>query len=343
MRVVLFGAGKKLTRFMEGHPIVKYITIAAIMDNDAAKWGVQIGEYVIQSPRALAGLEYDKIVVTAYYEDIREQLVSQYKLDAAQIIPLEWLIVPALFNVGDIEFDCEYNQCYSISDLTSGKIITHNRLEDFFFYEKHNPITKWWHYFEIYHQYFNKFVGGHINMLEIGVYKGGSLQMWRDYFGDNATIVGVDIDGNCKQYEENHIHVCIGSQNDAGFLENIAEQYGPFDIVLDDGSHFMQHQITAFEVLFPKLREGGVYMCEDTHTSYWSSFDGKWRDETTFIEYGKRLVDEINGQHVKREYESFQTKYWGILKGIHFYDSMVVAERKRTGFVIESIEKNEIK
>lgn len=340
MRVVLFGAGRNLNRFLKESPLLSYITIVAVLDNDEGKWGTRIKEYTVDSPQTLAGLSYDKIVVTAYYEEISEQILAQYKLDETKIIKLEWLIVPALFNVGDIGFDCDYDQCYSITDLIPDKIVTHNRLEEFFFRENHNPITKWWHYFEIYHQYFSKFVGTHVKMLEIGVCKGGSLQMWRDYFGDKAVITGIDIDENCKQHEDDQIHVCIGSQNDIEFLKRTWEQYGPFDIVLDDGSHFMDHQIATFETLFPMLKAGGVYICEDTHTSYWTFFNGALRDETTFIEYSKGLVDDINGQHVKKEYEKFQTRFWGILKGLHFYDSMVVAEKNRTGFAIESVEGN---
>lgn len=339
MKIVLFGAGKKLNRFIKESPVAGYITITGILDNDEDKWGSQIGKYTVDPPEILTNLDYDKIVITAYYEEIRKQLLCQYKLEEERIIRLEWLIVPALFNVGDITFDCDYDCCYSVTDLVPDRIITHNRLEDFFFYGRHNPIRKWWHYFEIYHQYFNRFVGSNVKMLEIGVYKGGSLQMWKDYFGNKAMVVGIDIDEACKQYEDDQINICIGSQNDVDFLETVWEQYGPFDIVLDDGSHFMEHQITTFEALFPRLKADGVYICEDTHTSYWSLFQGAFQKEDTFIEYSKKLVDEINGQHVKMEYENFKTKFWGILKALHYYDSMVVAEKKRTGLAVESEQR----
>lgn len=338
MRVVFFGAGNNLKRFLKESPVVSYITVQGILDNDESKWGEMLGQYTVESPDKLLEIDYDRVVVTAYYKEIREQLLYEYKLDEVKIIKLEWLIVPGIFNVGDIDFNCRYEQCYSISDLIPDKIITHNRLEDFFFHEKHNPIRKWWHYFEVYHQFFMKFVGSNVTMLEIGVYKGGSLQMWKDYFGDKAVIVGIDIDESCQQYTQDQIRVHIGSQNDVEFLKIICERYGPFDIVLDDGSHFMEDQIKTFETLFPMMAEGGVYICEDTHTSYWSLFQGALQDETTFIEYSKRLVDDLNGQHVKKEYEKYQTKFWGILKALHFYDSMIVAEKKKTGFVIESEE-----
>lgn len=338
MRVVLFGAGKNLKRFLRESPVVSYITIVGILDNDKNKWGDLVERYTVESPDRLSVLKYDKIAVTAYYDEIRGQLLCGYEPDKRKIIKLEWLIVPGIFNVGDLDFDCVYGRCYSISDLVPDKVITHNRLENFFFYQDHHPIRKWWHYFEIYHRYLNRFVGTAVRMLEIGVYKGGSLQMWKDYFGEKAVIVGIDINEDCRQYAEDQIYVDIGSQGDCGFLKNVCEQYGPFDIVLDDGSHFMKDQITTMETLFPLIREGGIYICEDTHTSYWPLFQGALLDENTFIEYSKRLVDEINGQHVKREYEAFRTKFWGSLRAIHYYDSIVVAEKRRTGFVLETEE-----
>ena len=92
--------------------------------------------------------------------------------------------------------------------------------------------------------------------------------MWRDYFGEKATIVGIDIDESCRQFEEGNVHICIGSQADPAFLREVSGKWGPFDAVLDDGSHMMEHQILTFETLFPLLKEGGVYLCEDCQCCY---------------------------------------------------------------------------
>ena len=92
---------------------------------------------------------------------------------------------------------------------------TMNPLEHFFFYGQHNKMTKWCHYFEVYHRHFQKYRNKPVTILEIGVWGGGSLQMWKKYFGDECRIVGIDIMDECKNYEEDRIKIYIGSQERA--------------------------------------------------------------------------------------------------------------------------------
>jgi hypothetical protein len=120
-------------------------------------------------------------------------------------------------------------------------------------------VDKWYHYFEIYDRHFSRFRGEPIRVLEIGVDHGGSLQLWKQYFGAYAQIVGLDIDPRCKQYEENQIGIKIGNQADVALLKSL----GGFDIVIDDGSHRLQDQLASFEALWPSTR--GVYLIEDCH------------------------------------------------------------------------------
>jgi hypothetical protein len=105
-----------------------------------------------------------------------------------------------------------------------------------------------------------------IRMLEIGVFKGQSLKAWRSFF-NSGLIVGIDINEECKQYddEQNGIRVEIGDSNDAEFVKHIHETYGPFDIILDDGSHRNIDVIRTFETLFPLLKNNGLYIVEDTN------------------------------------------------------------------------------
>lgn len=154
--------------------------------------------------------------------------------------------------------------------------------------------------------------------------------MWKDYFHSESVIVGVDIDPRCKEFEEERIHVCIGSQDDPQFLNKVVEQYGPFDIILDDGSHLAKHQIASFEILFPTLKERGTYICEDTHTSYKEYYNGKYKGNT-FVEYSKNFVDSLNSQHVENENKKFLNSCSDSIRAVHFYDSMVVVEKKKRG------------
>ena len=107
-----------------------------------------------------------------------------------------------------------------------------------------------------------------VSILELGVYRGGSLPIWREAFPQAVHIVGIDIDESCKQYEDtpNHIWVEIGDAADSEFVKRVHETYGPFDIILDDASHTNRDVILSFETLFPLLRDGGVYVVEDTIT-----------------------------------------------------------------------------
>src|SRR4051795_10263780 len=129
-------------------------------------------------------------------------------------------------------------------------------------------------YFTAYEQHLSRFQGRTVTMLEIGVWHGGSLQMWKQFLGPAAQIVGVDINPDCKEYEEPQIAVRIGDQADQEFLQGVVDEFGPFDIVLDDGSHKQADMNSTFELLYPQLDRNGVYIAEDTITSYLPEYDG---------------------------------------------------------------------
>ncbi len=130
-------------------------------------------------------------------------------------------------------------------------------------------IHKWRHYFEIYDRHFSKYRGTDVNVLEIGVYHGGSLQMWKNYFGTDARIYGIDINPDCARFEEDQIQIIIGDQADRDFLGKVAADLPQVDVLIDDGGHTMVQQQNTFEVMFPLVAPDGVYLCEDLHTSYW--------------------------------------------------------------------------
>ena len=165
-------------------------------------------------------------------------------------------------------------------------------------------------------------------MLEIGVFHGGSLQMWRDYFGPGARIVGVDIDPRCRQFEEDGVRVLIGDQADRAFLAGVREQLPHIDIVIDDGGHTMVQQITTFEELYPHVQPNGIYLCEDLHTSYWPPWGGGYRREGTFIEYAKALVDQLHAWHSDEPARHVIDTVTRSAYALHFYDSVLVVEKK---------------
>ena len=152
-----------------------------------------------------------------------------------------------------------------------------NPLEVYFLSNRKRIIHKWRHYFEIYHRHFQRYIGKECVILEIGVSMGGSLQMWKNYFGDKAKIIGVDINPLCKEFEEENIRIFIGSQSDLQFLRELIHTIPKIDILIDDGGHTMEQQIVTFEELFDHINPDGVYLCEDMHTSYWEEYGGGLR------------------------------------------------------------------
>lgn len=125
--------------------------------------------------------------------------------------------------------------------------------------------------------------------LEIGVSHGGSLDLWREWFGPGAHIVGVDIDPRVETLAKKGIEIRVGDQSDRDFLSKLADRDGPFDIVIDDGSHHPAHQLLTLQELWPVVNVNGVYLVEDLHTNYWEQYDGGLRRPGTFIEFVKAV------------------------------------------------------
>jgi hypothetical protein len=139
-----------------------------------------------------------------------------------------------------------------------------NPLEDYFDrYEEGPGIWKWRHYFDVYHRHLSKFVGREVHLVEIGVFGGGSLEMWKSYFGGRLRLYGVDIDPASQAIEGEGIEMHIGDQGDPRFWESFRESVPVVDVVIDDGGHQTGQQIATLEGLLPHMRAGGVYVCED--------------------------------------------------------------------------------
>lgn len=186
-------------------------------------------------------------------------------------------------------------------------------------------IHKWKHYFTIYEQHFSRYVNRPVLFIEIGCGEGGSLQMWKQYFGPHARIVGIDIRPECQRFEEDQISIRIGSQDDPALLQRVVDEFGTPDIVLDDGSHVMEHIQATFKFLYPRTAPTGVYMVEDLHTAYWSEYGGGLRQPGSFIETCKDLIDEINAEHSRGALEP--TEFSRTTLSMHIYDSVVAFER----------------
>ena len=185
-------------------------------------------------------------------------------------------------------------------------------------------------YTKLYSLYFGDIRLEKLKILEIGVDKGFSLKSWKKYF-PNSEITGIDII-NLKYMEEERIHIEQGDQADPMFLTNINNKYGPFDIIIDDGSHYNENTKKSFECLFPMLKKGGLYIVEDLHAFYKGGKFG----EPIFIDKLKEIIDLVNSSgksgtgNIQRDSEWNQAKmdWWEKnVEFLHLYRSIVFIKK----------------
>nr|HMN85917.1 class I SAM-dependent methyltransferase [Bauldia sp.] len=202
-----------------------------------------------------------------------------------------------------------------------------NDLERLYYGPRDRIVTKWHHYLRIYDRHLAGFRGTPVRFLEIGVYRGGSLQLWREYLGEAAQIHGIDISPNCARLDEPGVSVHIGSQADPAFLEGVARQMGGIDVVIDDGSHVPEHQVASFRVLFPRLADGGVYIVEDLHTNYWRAYGGGVGAPESFIAFAKAQIDGLHAPYLEGA-DAGRVDRVADLDSIALYDSVAVLQKR---------------
>lgn len=215
---------------------------------------------------------------------------------------------------------------------------------DLFFRHDGRGCTKWFQYFDAYDREFGPFRDGFvengaqrpIRFLEIGVEGGGSLELWRQYFGPDAVIFGIDIDEQCAARAAEDVQVRIGDQANAEFLRAVVQEMGGIDLVLDDGSHVAKDQRASFDTLFPLLSDGGVYMVEDAHTSYWVKHGGALRWPGSFIEVAKSMVDGIHRWYFNAPVGRRARMASTSVSSITFYDSMVCIRKRIHGRPVQT-------
>ena len=201
-------------------------------------------------------------------------------------------------------------------------------------HNKSNLLNKFSHYFPIYEKEFSEWKNKSVTILEIGVSQGGSLQMWRRFFGPFSKIIGIDINSRYKKLEEEGIYIRIGDQSDVKFLETIISEFGVPDIIIDDGSHIMDHVIKSFEFLYPKLSKNGIYVVEDLHTAYNKKFGGGLESTNNFVNISKDFIDQLYALYSKDLTPDFIT--YNTL-GISFYNSMIFFKRGNVHPIIHEL------
>jgi len=196
------------------------------------------------------------------------------------------------------------------------------------FYKLKLLSKKWNNYFEVYDNILKNYVGKNPKMLEIGVAHGGSLELWLKYFDNEVDLYAVDINKDFLDYKfDAKVDYACVDQSSTEHWNAYLTGKPKFDIVVDDGSHDSEHQILTLLTLFPKLNEGGIYVVEDTHTSYWSEWGGGLHKQGTFIEFAKQLIDLLHAPHIRESAPPALAKAFVDLKSVTFHNSMVVLEK----------------
>jgi hypothetical protein len=178
-------------------------------------------------------------------------------------------------------------------------------------------IWKWNHYFDVYHRHLHKFTGQPVHVAEVGVYSGGSLDMWKQYFGPHCTVYGIDCQKECKEYEDERTRIFIGDQADREFWAEFRRQVPQLDVLIDDGGHQTQQQIVTLEEILPHLRPGGVYICEDITGA-----------NNKFSAYLHGLQNELNAAHFVGESTVQPTVMQQSIESVHLYPFIAVIEKR---------------
>lgn len=174
-----------------------------------------------------------------------------------------------------------------------------SNLQDLYSQHRGKVSDKWSIYLETYDDIFSSYRNENIRLLEIGVQNGGSLEIWSDYFPRAELFAGVDIDEACRllRYKDSRIKLVIGNANTDHTQAEILHVSTEFDIILDDGSHTSSDIVSSFARYFPCLRDGGLYVAEDLHCSYWEAFQGGIFRPDSSMSFFKRLADIVNFEH----------------------------------------------
>ena len=173
-------------------------------------------------------------------------------------------------------------------------------------------------YFSVYDTLLEEYIGKDIIFVEIGVLDGGSLFMWREFFGEEARIIGIEINESAKVWEDYGFEIFIGSQSDPKFWQDFYDEIGKVDIVLDDGGHTYQQQIVTVECSLENIRPEGKIIIEDTYTSYGKEYG--YPSNYSFIKYASNLVDGMNLRTPKIKTKKRTNN---IISNVSFFESMV--------------------
>ena len=190
---------------------------------------------------------------------------------------------------------------------------------------------KYSNYFHIYEKLFSSFRGKKITFVEIGVLSGGSLFMWKKYFGNDARIIGVELNPDAKKFEDYGFEIFIGNQSDPNFWNEFFKKTGNVDIILDDGGHTNYQQIITSSFCIPHINDNGIMAVEDVFHSYGLSYGAKGffnPSKFSFINFCKKTIDDINFRFPGAK--KFQFSLNKFVYSLEFFESIVAFKIDRS-------------
>ena len=176
-------------------------------------------------------------------------------------------------------------------------------------------------YFSVYDKLLSKYIDQDITFVEIGILDGGSLFMWRDFLGDKARIIGIEINPVAKKWEEHGFEIFIGSQSNPVFWKDFYETVGSIDVLIDDGGHTYKQQIVTVEEGLENINNGGMIVVEDTYTSYQKEYG--YPSKYNFLSYASNLVDGMNLRTPKIGYKGIPNNN---IEQVSFFESIVAID-----------------
>jgi hypothetical protein len=174
-------------------------------------------------------------------------------------------------------------------------------------------------YFPVYEEILSKYRDKEITLVEVGVFNGGSLFMWREYFGAKARIIGVDLNPDAKIWEQHGFEIFIGDQASEIFWRQLFDTIGPVDVLIDDGGHTNLQQIATVHCAIEHIRDGGVLIIEDVHTSYFREFGNPWG--RSFVGFASKIIDAVNSRAAALK--TRRERYANRVHQVSFFESIV--------------------
>lgn len=200
---------------------------------------------------------------------------------------------------------------------------------------------KWDNYFEIYENILKKFVNKKITFVEIGVGNGGSLHMWKKFFGKRAKIIGIELNPEAKRLEKFGFDIVIGDQSNPIFWKKFYKKFGKIDVLLDDGGHKNIQQITTFMESYEHIKPNGMIVIEDTHTSFMKKKGFKNPSDYSFINFSKLIVESLHRRNPSLNKKP--NKLSERIESIFYYDSIVSINFGKKKFFQAKLLKNNLK